>query len=295
MEIEKLNWHFRTLGMGTVNYRRAASRLAREITSSGLFSTSLGRNEEYLIENSPVFWKNHSKILKARVPGFGWWIWKPEFIRLCLNEIPEGDGLFYLDAGSFVDTTEYGVTQLGSYFKLVEIHSVLAAHGQDFREKNYSSSKLMDLLDLSPAHRDSPQHYAGCLFIRNNHEGRAFLDRWCYLSCANQHEYLYPSTKLPQDEQLVNHMYDQAILSCLVKSNNIPSIEIGDKTKEGVIRVLRHRFAFGIYEERLTVKKFFTLVSLISRIKLAIEHRIFRKSLTLRPVDHNFTPLDNII
>jgi hypothetical protein len=283
-----LNWHFRTLGMGTINYRKSASRLASEVMSTGLFTSSMGWSEEYLQEKSPKFWKNHATILKARVPGFGWWIWKPEFIRLSLNEIPEGDGLFYLDAGSFVDTTEKGLRQLNSYFNLGEVHSVLAAHGQEFREKNYSSSKLMSLLDLSSDQQDSFQHYAGCLFVRNNRLGRDFIDEWSYLACANQHEFLYPIERTSGDNDLVHHMYDQAILSCLIKSHNFPSIEIGDKGKDGAIRVLRHRFAFGIYEKKSSTLIFYKSVSALSRIKLAIEHRIFRKSLKLRPLDHNF-------
>jgi hypothetical protein len=247
----------------------------------------MGRSEEYLQENSPKFWKNHADILKARVPGFGWWIWKPEYIRLCLNEIPEGDGLFYLDAGSFVDTTEKGLSQLNSYLDLGEVHSVLAAHGQEFRERNYSSSKLMNLLKLSSAQRDSFQYYAACLFVRNNRQGRDFVDEWSYLACANQHEYLYPVERTFEDKDFVHHMHDQAILSCLVKSHNFPSVEIGDKGKDGAIRILRHRFAFGIYEKRSFIINLYRLVSISSRFRLAIEHRIFRKSLTLRPLNHN--------
>jgi hypothetical protein len=274
--------------MGTINYRKSASRLASEVMSSGLFTSSIGWSEVYLQENSPEFWKNHAAILKARVPGFGWWIWKPEFIRLSLNEIPEGDGLFYLDAGSFVDTTEKGLRQLNSYFDLGEVHSVLAAHGQEFREKNYSSSKLMIHLELSSAQQDSFQHYAGCLFVRNNRQGRDFIDEWSHLACANQHEFLYPIERTSEDNDLVHHMYDQAILSCLIKSHNFPSIEIGDKGKDGAIRVLRHRFAFGLYERKSSTLIFYRFVSILSRIKLAIEHRIFRKSLKLRPLDHDF-------
>ena len=272
--------------MGTVNYRKSASRLASEVMSSSLFISSMGRCEKYLQENSPKFWNNHAEILKARVPGFGWWIWKPEYIRLCLSEIPEGDGLFYLDSGSFVDATEEGVSQLKSYLDLAEVHSVLAAHGQEFRERDYSSSALMNLLELSPAQRHSPQHYAGCLFVRNNKQGRDFIDEWSYLACANQHEYLYPSARMPEDEVLIHHMYDQAILSCLVKSHRIPSIEIGDKGKKGAIRVLRHRFAYSVYEERSWFIYYYKMVSISSKIRLAIEHRLFRKSLTLRPLNH---------
>lgn len=273
--------------MGTINYRKSSSRLAREVMKSGLFSTSLGRSEEYLKENLPLFWKNHAEILKARVPGFGWWIWKPSYIRSCLNEIPEGDGIFYLDSGSFVDTTSKGINRLTHYFSLGEEHSILAAHGQEFIEKKYSSSALMDLLQLSADERNSPQHYAGCLFVRNNDRGREFVDEWRFLACANQHEFLYPSERRLADEHLIHHMYDQAILSCLVKSRNIVSIEIGDKVKDDVIRVLRHRFAFGLNEKRLIITFFYTMVSQLSRVKLAVEHRIFKKSLRLRPSNHH--------
>ncbi len=283
-----MNWHFRTLGMGTINYRKAATRLAREVESTGLFKSSFGTNEEFLKNHSKEFWKNHEEVLKARVPGFGWWIWKPEFMRLCLKGIPEGDGLFYLDSGSSVSTEEKGISDIRNMLELAREKSVVAAHGQSFAELNYSSSDFMDLLNLSDAHRNSPQHYAGFLLVLNDAEGTSLVQEWCRLACANNHEYLYPSNRSVSDSSLIHHMYDQAILSGLIKHNGVTSIEIGDKEKKGTVRVVRHRYAYGVDENRFFIILLYKLIGFASRVRLAVEHRIFRVSLSKRPPNHSY-------
>lgn len=281
-----MKWHFRTIGMGTINYRKAATRLAREVESTGLFESSLGSSEEFLRTRSKEFWKNHEEVLKARVPGFGWWIWKPEFVRLSLEDIPEGDGLFYLDSGSYVSTDEKGLVEVRNMLELAQKVSVVAAHGQSFVELNYSSSQLMDLLNLSDAHRNSPQHYAGFLLVLNDKKGKDLVQDWCRLACANQHEYLFPSSHSVSDGSLIHHMYDQAILSCLVKGNGVTSIEIGDKGKNGTVRVIRHRYAYGVNENRSSIIFLYRLIGFVSRVRLAVEHRVFRDSLSKRPLNH---------
>jgi hypothetical protein len=281
-----MNWHFRTIGMGTINYRKAASRLAREVDSTGLFKSSFGSSEEFLRNRSTEFWKNHEEVLKARVPGFGWWIWKPEFIRICLEDIPKGDGLFYLDSGSSVSRDENALSEIRKMLELAQESSVVAAHGQTFLELNYSSSELMNLLNLSEAQRNSPQHYAGFLLTVNDDKGKGLVKNWCRLACANQHEYLFPSNRSAADLELIHHMYDQAILSSLIKSNGLTSIEIGDKQNKGAVRVIRHRYAYGVDEKSSAVIFFYKLIGFASKVRLAIEHRIFRDSLSKRPSDH---------
>lgn len=282
-----MNWHFRTIGMGTVNYRRAAVRLAREVESTRLFETSIGFSEDFLRDQSKVFWANHKSVLKARVPGFGWWIWKPEFIARCLEQVPEGDGVFYLDAGSFVSNSEDGLQETNKMLAVAREQSVVVAHGQHFIERNFTSTELMNFLGLTASQRESPQHYAGFLLVLNNKKGREFVDKWRHLACASNHNYLIPSLRSPQDIELNHHMYDQAILSCLAKKFGETSIEVGDKQKDGPIRLIRHRYAYGISEKRKVVILFYKLIGLASKLKLAIEHRIFRDSLSMRPPNHD--------
>lgn len=281
-----MNWHFRTIGMGTINYRRAARRLAKEVESTGLFVSSQGCDEEFLSKIAREFWKNHEDVLKARVPGFGWWIWKPEFIGRCLEQIPEGDGILYLDAGSYIGNSHEAIQEIEKMLLLASRESIVAAHGQTFVESNYSSAILMDLLGLTVSQRNSPQLLAGFLLVRNNQKGRKFVNDWRRLTCANHHEYLMPSFRSQEDNQLIHHMYDQAILSCLVKSNDVRSIPIGDKQTDGAVRAIRHRFAYGVNEKRTGIIFLYRFIALASKVRLALEHRIFRDSLSKRPSNH---------
>lgn len=282
-----MKWHFRTLGMGTVNYRKAASRLAHEVESTRLFESSIGHSEHFLKDRASNFWENHRSILKARVPGFGWWIWKPEFIARCLEEIPEGDGVLYLDAGSFVDTSNAAIQDIWKMLVLASEQSVVAAHGQPFIELNYCSVDLMDLMNLTASQRESPQLWAGFLLVVNNPKGRSFVEDWRFLACTNNHEYLIPSKRSQRDNLLIHHMHDQAILSCLAKRKGVASIEIGDRQKNGAVRGIRHRYGYGVDEKRLLIVFLFQFIGFSSKIRLAIEHRIDRDSLSKRPPNHH--------
>jgi hypothetical protein len=155
-------------------------------------------------------------------------------------------------------------------------------------EFKYSSSELMDLLNLSDSHRNSPQHYAGFLLVLNDAVGMSLVQEWCRLACANHHEYLFPSSRSISDRGLIHHMYDQAILSGLVKRNGVTSIEIGDKEKNGAVRVIRHRYGYGLGEKRSFIIFLYQLIGFASKVKLAIEHRIFRDSLSKRPSNHDY-------
>ena len=63
----------------------------------GKFDSAVGYSREDI--DSQFYLDNYS-ILKA-TKGAGYWLWKPYFIYKALNELNDGDILFYADAGSF--------------------------------------------------------------------------------------------------------------------------------------------------------------------------------------------------
>jgi hypothetical protein len=282
-----VNWHFRTLGMGTLNYRVAARRLAAEVASTGLFVTSQGYSESFLRSSSPEFWLNHRKVLSAKIPGFGWWVWKPEFIWNSLTSIPEGDGLLYLDAGSFIGRDAQSVLSIASFMQIASSSGICASNSQPFVEKYYSSTQFMNHLNLAQSDRDSNQFWAGCLFLVNTESTRNLIQQWRYLCCTNNHGFLLPNTNLAQEVSgFVHHMHDQAILSGLLKNVQVPIIDIGDRDTPGAIRGLRHRFGYSFDEEKFSKKVGYQLVHFFSRIKLYLLRRIFRGPKFARPFPH---------
>lgn len=283
-----MNWHFRTLGMGSVNYRSAARRLAQEASRTGLFETSVGFNErDFRIENSD-FWKDHKSVMHSRVPGFGWWSWKPYFILNSLLSIPEGDGLLYLDAGSVIKSDEESVLKIREYMDLISASSIMGSNTDFFPEEKYTSRDLLDYLRLTNQQRSESQYCAAIAFIVNDSKGRAFVREWCYLVCVDDHKWLIPlETNVAIHKDFKHHMYDQSSFSCLMKTYFGLSVDTGNKDVDGAIRLARHRYGFGLQESRPHIKFFFQFLHLANRVNLAIQRRLFKGSLVRRPNSHD--------
>ena len=115
-----------------------------------------------------------------------------------------------------------------------------------------------------------------------------------HIERINNHNYLIPESNVSSIKGFDTHRHDQAILSCLLKSNSKQSVKIGDKFNDGCIRAVRHRFGYRYENPNFKSIVFYKIIALISRFKLALERRIFKNALYLRPKPHlNF--LFNII
>lgn len=282
-----MDWHFRTAGMGTHNYRSAARRLANEAADTGLFQTSKGLSEKQIRLLMPAFWTEHKQILKARVQGFGWYIWKPYFIHEMLNSIPEGDGLLYLDSGCTISNGKESIEKIADYLKIAEKYGVVGSNSDPYIEQNYTSEDLMTRYKLTPEQRTSNQYCAAILFVVNNLEGREFINEWRQMVCAESHRWVLPETySLPNHSQFIHHMHDQAVLSCLLKYHQKPSIVTGTKVTFGAIRLSRHRYGYRLDNHSLITKTYFDYLGKMSKIYLAIQRRILWRSRNLRPRSH---------
>jgi len=268
-------WHFRTIGLGTINYRVASNRLAREVSRTGLFSTSIGYDERFLKKFSPDFWKAHRSFLKARNPGYGWWVWKAEFIRRCLQGIPEGHGLMYSDAGNYISSAKNDLATLTSYLNLADVHNVVGSNSQGFLEKDWSSPELMDLLNLNDSARNSNQFLGGFLLVTNSLEGRNFISSWANLVCIKNHKFLMSGPESDHSSHI--HGHDQSVLSCLLKQASKPSVYVGDRLNLGSIRAVRHRYGFPFHNANKSSVIVFKTISLLSRTRLALERRLLPK------------------
>lgn len=289
-----MNWHFRTIGMGTLNYRRAAKRLSQEAYDTGRFKSSMGANESFLKNSSARFWNDHSNILHARTPGFGWWVWKPEFARVCLEQIPKGDGLFYLDAGTVLGNSIEELVLLDALLKVGEIEPLIGSNSQSFAEYKYSSRELMNYCNLDESQRASNQFWAGFFMVQNNASGITFIRSWKDILCRDNHRFLiHKENESLENPNFVHHMYDQAVFSCLMKKSAGKSISIDETGQSGLIRPLRHRFGYGFFGSPKYLKCFYHSLAILSRVKLYIERRLIKNSLQMLPNNHSTNNLIN--
>jgi hypothetical protein len=243
--------------------------------------------KSFLRDSSPDFWLDHRIVLSAKTPGFGWWVWKPEFIWRSLTSIPEGDGLLYLDAGSFIGRDDKSISSISNFMRIASKSGVSASNSQPFVEKYYSSTRFMDHLNLEQSDRNSNQFWAGCLFLVNIESTRNLIQQWRYLCCVNDHDFLLAKANSTCEvSDFVHPMHDQAILSALLKRARVPNIDVGDRDRQGAIRGLRHRFGYAFEEDRYHKRVGFLLLDFFSRVKLYVLRRIFSGSRIEKPFSH---------
>ena len=264
--------------MGSINYRLASKRLAREVDSTGLFASSIGLTERFIKEESPVFWKTHKYLLKSYILGYGFWIWKADLIRTLLSQIPENEILLYMDAGSFVDTSSQMRAELASLLTIISKSNFGGSNSQEFREKDFCSSDLLNYLKVSEDDRCSNQFYGGFIFVRNCKEGRNLVNEWVALTCKQNHRFLIPRNFVTKnDESFVHHAYDQAIISCLLKNRGATRVRVGDRVTKGSIRLVRHRLATRYEKPNPIAAGIFKGIAYLSKLKNAILRRLLHR------------------
>jgi len=290
--IHEPQWHFITAGFGTMNYRARSRKLAKEISALNFFTSSTFYTEKNFREFLPAFHVKYRKMLKPWIHGFGYYIWKPALIQESLKQLPEHSYLVYLDAGYLIDAT----TDFKQAFAAIKDHTV--KHGVTvftsslYLEHEFCSQDLFEYLSVPMEDRKSYQHLGGAIFIQNNEKGRDLVDKWVELTQVEDCKFLVPSSfDVLNHPKFVHHAHDQAVLSCLIKTRSTKSIiffessvpkEI-DFTKANVSTTLpfipaRYRYGFPVASKSPFRRCFWKSIAVISRMRLAIYRRLFRKS-----------------
>jgi hypothetical protein len=159
------------------------------------------------------FRRRNSHILDQE-RGNGYWLWKPYFIRRTLDQLANGDFLFYCDAGAiFLDP-------IAPLLELC-IHSGqdILSFELDHREGTWTKRDAFVLLDCDqPQYVDSLQRLASFSLWLNSEEARQFADRW--LLMAQDERILTDTTNtmgLPNYAGFREHRHDQSVFSLLAK------------------------------------------------------------------------------
>jgi hypothetical protein len=218
------NRHFLSFGAGRRCYRGALKRLAKEIrlldpsANIWFFDESIIGNELTGLDESFL------EFVKSNTRGFGLWIWKPWILEKMLNEIPDGDIVFYLDAGTTVHTT--GASKLR--YKFYIDHILQNGHlffQQTFKEYNWTKSAVLKQFKLKPNDIETGQVLGGVHGHRSNPQSRLLISEWRKLCTVNSGEFLKDVVDISaEDPRFIGHRHDASILSCLVKSVGIQLI-----------------------------------------------------------------------
>jgi hypothetical protein len=173
-----------------------------------------------VIEYSPKdidadFYEQNKAILDIK-KGAGLWLWKPYFILKTLQNLNEGDILFYSDSGSlFIRSVDHLVNQMNKdnlnvFFTFTP-----------YIAKNWTRKYTFDFLGSnSDLFYNALHPSAGFILLKKSHEAEKFITEWLNLCC---------NFDLIRDEyegednlsEFIEHRHDQAILSILARKHQM--------------------------------------------------------------------------
>jgi len=160
--------------------------------------------------------RNHAVLAQPR--GFGYWLWKPYFIRRALAAAADSDVIFYCDAGARFVAPVRPLVDL-----LLEGGGDVLAFDLDHQESHWTKRDAFVLMDCDRENiAFSPQRLASFSLWRNSPGARALAD--AYLDYAQDERILtdLPNTAgLPDYPGFRDHRHDQSIFSLLTKRAGI--------------------------------------------------------------------------
>lgn len=154
----------------------------------------------------PEYKKTHSKILSHKI-GAGYWLWKPYIILKTMEEVPEGDIIFYMDSGVILRKPIDAVVNRLENSDIILFQSI-------FPSKPNIKRDLLKMMDADNEDiRNDLDIQASYIMVRNNKHARDFIKKWLTW-CENEKAI----TDLPSEDEYPEffmHRHDQSILTLL--------------------------------------------------------------------------------
>lgn len=172
------------------------------------------------------FYNEYKNILEQS-RGAGYWLWKPYFINKKLEELNEGDYLFYSDSGVF-------------FRKNVDVLiEVLEKNDQDIMgfqlpliESQWTKKELIHDMDCNKARfTESNQILASYILIKKTNFSISFFQEFLDVSCNEINITDKYDNSVKQDDDFIEHRHDQSIFSLLYKKYSL--IPFKDPTQFG--------------------------------------------------------------
>ncbi len=200
-------------------YRHTHARFLQQAREIGVFDEYLLWTEEDLDED---FRKEFSLLLKTRVRGFGYWVWKPQVILQALRRLHWGDSLIYLDSGSHIVSS--GRARLLEYLQLAEAHPKgILAFQMTLPEREWTKRDLLHFFNVTNNSEvlESGQVQAGAIVMSKTPESVAFMERWLAVFRAEPGLVDDSPSSIGEAEYFKEHRHDQSVFSLMAKLESI--------------------------------------------------------------------------
>lgn len=198
---------------GGISYRESVIRLEKQAILAGYFDSFYCYTDETAPSSLRDEFEKRKDFYCER--GFGYWSWKPQLIEYSLEQIDDGDILFYMDAGCQI--SPYGYKRFKAYIDIIKRNNFLFFYMPPFLEKSYTAEKIVDLLKVPKKFLDSPQVQATFFGLKKTKESVELIKTW-KSTCLTKGGYYVSDVNIqPSDPSFIDYRHDQSILSLLVK------------------------------------------------------------------------------
>lgn len=211
------------LTFGSEDYFHSMARLRREAESFQLFDRIVTATPQSL---GVSFWERHGDFVRSHPRGYGYWLWKSYLTWQTLQEMKEGEILFYVDSGCVLNLG--GRARFLTYLEKVRsAPSGILSLQMPHIEKHWTKRDLFERLQCNrPEITDSGQYVGGIFWLRCCERVKAVAKFWHELCQeANYHFVDDSPSELPNDSGWRENRHDQSIFSVLRKLHGSEVIE----------------------------------------------------------------------
>ena len=170
--------------------------------------------------------------------GYGYWYWKPYLIKELMNKINDNDIIHYMDVGchiiknkknkfdeylNFLIKKGNWILPFQYYFnKKKEFNEFSFPERQEYK---FTKSDLIDYFNFSNSKEitDTPQFWAGNIFIKKNKKSKQFLSEWIKIMHNNINLIDDSNSKINNHEDFIENRHDQSVFSLLCKKYKLTS------------------------------------------------------------------------
>ncbi len=203
-----------------INYLDSQIKNSETSLSVGGFDSSI----RYGFNDIDEDFKYKNKKILSEKRGAGYWIWKPYIIKKTLNQIENGDILFYTDSGC------YFINSMDILFEMIKKNNngiILQELDRSYKNKNWTKRDCFFYMNLdSEPYISETMIIGGFILLKKNNFVINFIDEWLELS--QDYRLISDSDNecgLPNYEGYVSHRHDQSILSLLSREKKIDTIQ----------------------------------------------------------------------
>ncbi len=175
---------------------------------------------------------------KNKKRGYGYWYWKPYLIKEMMNNLNDNDIIHYVDVGCHIIKNKNHKFNQYLNFLIDQDNWILPFqyyfyeskknNGITFPERQEYKFTKADLINFfnfigSTEITDTPQFWAGNLFVKKNKVSKEFLSEWIDIMNKNTNLIDDSISKINNHVDFIENRHDQSVFSLLCKKYKLKS------------------------------------------------------------------------